>query len=309
MTNKFSIKIASLRSGLTTHVIRVWEKRYGAVKPERTSTNRRIYSEEEIERLRLLNKAVKAGYSIGRIAELDTKEVIKLLMKDDTELRNREITPEDAGKEEAADGFFKEAFDHVESLNSEGLKATLTQAEMQLARPVLIDQVVVPILQKIGESWREGEIKILHEHKAIETIRNALQSMTVSQSSFSDSAKTIVFAVPAKHFHDLGALIAAVSAISEGWKAEFLGPNLPAEEIAAAALMLKARIAAVSIVYPENDAETMAELKKLRQYLPEDIEMIVGGRAAASYSKILDDLGIKIIPDMPAFRLYLSSLS
>ena len=63
-----SIKVAARRCGLSTHVIRVWEKRYDAVSPDRTDTNRRLYSEQEIERLKLLRAATLSGHSIGNVA-------------------------------------------------------------------------------------------------------------------------------------------------------------------------------------------------------------------------------------------------
>jgi len=72
---QYSIKIAASRSGLTPHVIRVWERRYGAVEPDRTGTNRRLYSDAEIERLSLLRHAIEAGHRIGNIARLDLDQL------------------------------------------------------------------------------------------------------------------------------------------------------------------------------------------------------------------------------------------
>ena len=75
-----SINMAARKSGLTPHVIRVWERRYGAVTPSRTETNRRLYSEAEIERLSLLRQAVSAGYRISNIATLDASALRDLLV-------------------------------------------------------------------------------------------------------------------------------------------------------------------------------------------------------------------------------------
>ena len=73
-----AIKIVTRRTGLSAHVIRIWEKRYGAVKPERTGTNRRLYSEEQIERLDLLREITQAGHSIGLVAKLPIGRLRKL---------------------------------------------------------------------------------------------------------------------------------------------------------------------------------------------------------------------------------------
>src|SRR5581483_1087908 len=82
---RHSIKSVARRTGLSAHVIRIWEKRYGAVKPERTGTNRRLYSEEQVERLSLLRELTQAGHSIGAIATLPGHVLKKIAKQDDLE--------------------------------------------------------------------------------------------------------------------------------------------------------------------------------------------------------------------------------
>ena len=74
-----TIKAVSKRTGLTPHVIRIWEKRYGAVVPNRNQTNRRFYSDEEVERLLLLREAVNQGHSISSVAQLPSEKLEKLV--------------------------------------------------------------------------------------------------------------------------------------------------------------------------------------------------------------------------------------
>ena len=76
-----SIKAASRVTGLSPHLIRIWERRYGAVAPERTDTNRRLYSDAEIQRLNLLRLATGAGHSIGNIAKLPLGRLKSLVAK------------------------------------------------------------------------------------------------------------------------------------------------------------------------------------------------------------------------------------
>jgi MerR family transcriptional regulator, light-induced transcriptional regulator len=71
---KYPIKVVSQMTGLSVHVIRAWEKRYNVVEPDRTETNRRLYSEEDIEKLKLLNDALHLGHHIGGIANLSLPE-------------------------------------------------------------------------------------------------------------------------------------------------------------------------------------------------------------------------------------------
>ncbi len=73
---KYPIKVVSQMTGISAFVIRAWEKRHNVVTPSRTETNRRLYSDEDIEKLKLLNEAVKSGHNIGGIAYLSIDELV-----------------------------------------------------------------------------------------------------------------------------------------------------------------------------------------------------------------------------------------
>ena len=81
----YPIKVVARRTGLTAHAIRAWEKRYGAVEPVRTPTNRRVYTEEHLQRLLLLARATRAGYSIGQVAKLPTERLVEMVKEVDAD--------------------------------------------------------------------------------------------------------------------------------------------------------------------------------------------------------------------------------
>src|SRR5919107_4915681 len=72
------MRVVTRRTGLSADVLRVWEKRYGVVTPSRSDTGRRLYSDTDIERLRLLHRATLAGRSIGQVAGLSTPALLEL---------------------------------------------------------------------------------------------------------------------------------------------------------------------------------------------------------------------------------------
>ena len=91
--------------------------------------------------------------------------------------------------------------------------------------------------------------------------------------------------------HELGAVMVAAAANDLGWRVVYLGPSLPAAEIAGVAAQNHARAVALSIVYPEDDPRLGPELEALRAYLPAEIALLVGGRAAEGYSETLGKVG------------------
>jgi methylmalonyl-CoA mutase cobalamin-binding subunit len=108
--------------------------------------------------------------------------------------------------------------------------------------------------------------------------------------------------------HEIGALMAAITAASEGWRVAYLGPNLPAVDIAAAAQHHQARAVVLSIVYPPDDPYLGAELVSLRRLLPEGLAILVGGRAAHGYAEGLETIGAVRLHTLSSLRSTLQSL-
>jgi len=306
-TKKYPIKIVANKTGLSMHVIRVWEKRYNAVVPERTETNRRLYSAEDILKLQLLSKSIKSGHTISSIANLSLSE-LKTMIEEEEGIGNSadQNTREDANNIEVSE-FVDNFLSHIKTLDVKRLELILQQASISMSRPILLDNVIVPIIEQIGENWREGSFRIYHEHIATVVIRSFLSSLT-NALEYELNAPNIVVTTLKGQIHELGALIVAASAAVEGWKVTYLGPNLPAEEITAVAQSVNARIVCLSVVYPAGDLNVVQELEKIGQFLPSEISLLVGGRSALSYKSTLDKIHAKIISSIKDLRKYLQNL-
>ena len=301
------IKVVENRTGLTAHTIRVWEKRYQAVTPDRTPTNRRVYSDEDIERLQLLRKATRSGRSIGQVAGLPTDELRSLIAEDEaatSEQLNGLDTPVVAGRPEE---FLERAMVAVEQLDAPALQRTLAHASLSLSKPALLEELIVPLMYRIGDRWREGQVRVAHEHLASVVVRTFVGNLEPA-AELPASAPAIVVGTPTGQCHELGALIVAATAASEGWRVIHLGPNLPAEELASAAHQASARAVALSIVYPADDPNVDLELKKLRQSLPQDVAILVGGRVASNYLGTCQAVGAAQLKDMISLRVVLEAL-
>src|SRR5210317_557435 len=158
--NLYPIRYVALQTGLSTHLIRVWEKRHQAVVPQRTDTNRRVFSREEIKRLQMLKNAVRAGHSISQIASLTTEELRQLVGFDATNGANVSSASERVSME--ADYFFKTSLATVLNFDAEGLESVLDRAAVHLTKLELIDAVLVPLCKKIGALWKQGKLKIIN---------------------------------------------------------------------------------------------------------------------------------------------------
>lgn len=295
-----TIRIASSRSGVSQHVIRVWEKRYKAVQPKRTATNRRLYSDNEIERLSLLRLATASGHSIGNVAKLPTARLRTLMGQAFSERNDSRVSTPDQI-------FHDSCMKAVESLDARLLEENLQRALVALGHQGLLRQVVAPLAQTIGELWRTGVITAAHEHFLSASLKVFLGN-GASQFAASLIAPSIVVATPAGQLHELGAVMINAVAAQLGWRTTYLGASLPAAEIAGAAVQTNAVAVALSIVYPEDDPNLPDELVKLRRFLPGEVKILIGGRGAAAYTDALSRIGALQPRDLDAFSQQLDIL-
>lgn len=298
------INFVSRLTGLSQHVIRVWERRYGAVNPARTSGNRRLYSDADIDRLQALHSATEAGHTIGRIAHLPTEAVKDLLEKarSSSEFRPSATLPAESQRDHLS--ACRQA---IKELDSDALAAALFNASVHLSLPILLEDIVAQLIKWVGRSWQDGTIRVAHEHLASSVIRQFLMEQTVSRTA-PENAPSIVIATPAGQVHELGALLAGAVAASEGWRDVYLGPNLPAIDIAAAVIQSEAKVLALSLVYPSDDPYVAQELRALRKALPKDVHIVVGGAAARGYSECLQEIGATQLAELRPLRKYLREI-
>jgi methanogenic corrinoid protein MtbC1 len=196
----------------------------------------------------------------------------------------------------------------VINLDPVALEHCYDQAAIDLTRPALLKDVIVPLFQEIGNLWRKGSLKIINEHMATSVTRNFLMSM-LRATYVSNPAPGIVIATMVGQWHDIGALIIALTAAENGWRPLYYGPNLPSEEIATGVKQSGARALAVSIVYLLEQDPLVEELRKLRRYIGEELPLYIGGRAVEAHMQILKEVKAKYISDIDKFREELNSLS
>jgi methylmalonyl-CoA mutase cobalamin-binding subunit len=226
-----------------------------------------------VARLRLLRRAIQAGHSIGEVARLSDAEL--------KELRNGGA----AEPASAPSGLPIEAcLEAAREMRTEALEHALALQLATLGPRSFALDVAAPLLARIGDEWERGTLSVAAEHGASSTIRSLLGATLRRDSALGDGPK-ILFATPAGERHELGALIAAVYALGAGARAVFLGPDVPADELADAARRADARAVAMSVsgFAPETAA---AELRALRGALPTDVPILLGGRGSEAIASI-----------------------
>lgn len=295
------VRIVSQRTGLTPDVLRAWERRYGAIAPHRSPGGQRHYSDADIERLTLLARASRAGRQIGQLVPLSNEELQKLIESDERQSREREGLGPD---QPAVESYLSSALMAVEEFDAIRLEQTLRSAVLRMPGDEVLDQVIGPLLFTIGSLWHQGLLRPANEHLATTTIRRVLVWMS-DLAAPEANAPIIVVGTPAHQLHELGAMLAATTAAACGWRVAYLGPNLPADELARAVRHARASAIALSIVYPTDDERIHGELRALRAALPADVGIIVGGSGAAGYRGTIQEIAAQSASSLAGMRQWL----
>lgn len=307
--HRHPMRVVTRRTGLSADLLRAWERRYEVVRPSRSEGGRRLYSDQDIERLRLLYRATLAGRSIGQVAGLSTPALARLVLQDaeadamSQRASERVQEPELITSTSTID-YLGECVLAVERLDAAGLDAIVRRAALGLPLRALLDGLVVSLLERVGTGWRDGSLRPVHEHLASVVLRRLLDRVIESAGSPLASANLVV-ATPSGQIHEFGALLVAATAAVEGWRVTYLGADLPAEEIVEAAIRTHAQTVGLSVVFPSGGTALADELRRLKAMLPPSVALLVGGAASSAYGAVLEEIGAVWLNDLEKLRVQL----
>jgi DNA-binding transcriptional MerR regulator len=292
----YPIQTVSLRTGLSAHAIRAWERRYGVVEPVRRE-GRRLYSEADVVRLSLLKRAVDAGHRIGTVASFTTEELRTLLSAAAEAVQDRELSQRVA-----------RAVEHATATDARKFDAELYDAVRTYGDAAVVESFIFPVLREIGSRWREGTAEIAEEHVVTAVIRSYLSSRLRDLAPPAD-APVVVFASLEGELHDIGGLAGAVRAQAAGWHATFLGANTPPDSIAHVAGNVSARAVVVVVTMEESDASISVQLERLVAGMPTEATPAIAGHISAATAEHAARLGIAHLRSMGDLDEFLAEIT
>jgi len=216
--NAFTIKDLENLSGIKAHTIRIWEQRYGFLKPQRTSTNIRYYSSDELKTI--LNVALlnKYGFKVSHIDKMQPQEIKEkiLSLTDVVAMQERYVND----LMEAMVDLDMDLFENTLSnyIQIKGIERTVTQ-------------IIFPFLEKIGILWLTGHIIPAQEHLVTNIIRQKIIVAIDKTESPLVKNKTALLFLPETEHHELGLLFMNYILKSRGINIIYLGANVPLKDI------------------------------------------------------------------------------
>jgi methanogenic corrinoid protein MtbC1 len=281
------IAVVAERTGLTQDLLRIWERRYGAVTPDRGPDDKRLYSDEDVERLRLLDAAVRGGRRIGNVASLDTTALAGLVHGDLAAGRPPSASDQ---PDPALIGAMMAA---IRAFDSRAFDDQLRRAAALLGVPRFLESVLAPLLREVGDQWHEGRLTVAQEHFASSAVADMVSQAMRSVSAPNHAPRLLVTTLPESR-HVIGAILAGAMAATDGWHVIFLGAELSPSDIISAATTSDADAVALSVTFTPDPGGTVDQIRHLRHALPPSVLLIVGGSAIQAVAKDVAASGIPV---------------
>lgn len=217
---QFSIRDLENLSGIKAHTIRIWEKRYNLLSPERTDTNIRLYSLASLQKLLNVTLLYQNGHKISKIAKISDKDIPYIV---------REIVAKHSHKSQAINAFKLAMVNFDQTLFFETYNALLSDNTFK----EIFTETFIPLLNELGFLWQTDTISPAHEHFISGLIKQKILVNIEKLQHLSPTKKDKVFVafLPENEIHEIGLLYVNYEIILKGYKCIYLGPTIPIENL------------------------------------------------------------------------------
>lgn len=279
--SRYSIKDLEHLSGIKAHTLRIWEQRYGILKPERTDTNIRFYSDDDLKYLLNISILNSNGVKISRLAQMSREEIHQAVEKLNTTTYTFEsdISSLIISTIDLNEALFEQVFQ--QNIIKTGFERTITE-------------IIYPFLDKIGILWLSGSISPAQEHFISNLIRQKLiVAIDVQPKVPRPDAESVLIYSPENEMHELSLLYACYLFKRQQQKVYYLGTNVPFENIEIVAHNHHIDYLVLNITGNPNGTQFNAYLKKLKDTFPDKKIMLMGYLANKRKDEVPD--GITLI--------------
>jgi DNA-binding transcriptional MerR regulator len=263
----YSIRDLERLTGIKAHTIRIWEKRYGLIDPERTSTNIRAYCDAELKKLLNISILNRNGFKISKIARLSLEEIAENITS---------LTQNSSDTESYLENLAIAMID----LDEAKFEKILSRAIIQLGFEDTVIKILNPFLIRIGIMWQTGSINPAQEHFVSNLIRQkmlvAIDSQIVSESH---QSKTFMLFLPEGEMHEFSLLFANYLIRKRGHRVIYLGQNVPLADLISVEKIQPSHFMFISFITSITDCDIFNYLKNINDNFPDKTIYIIGEQA------------------------------
>lgn len=286
----FSIKDIELLTGIKAHTLRIWEQRYNIPRPQRTDSNIRFYSDDDLRLLLNISLLNQHGHKISEISRLDEKSL-------------RELAVNYSLRSEKHSAHIQSLIASMINLDESAFERILNKSILQYGLEATMTEVVFPLMASIGMMWQTGTINPAYEHFISNLIRQKLIVAIDGQTNSLGSGKKFLLFLPEGESHELGLLFGSFMIRNAGHATLYLGQSLPISDLKQISERYTPDFLLTSLTtgFPQPMAESL--LKEMQAYFP-SATVLVTGRFFVDHVKQLPE-SIKLIRNPDDLKMFL----
>jgi DNA-binding transcriptional MerR regulator len=276
----------SRRVGVSEHVLRAWERRYGLVSPERSQAGYRLYSEADVRAFETMRAHVGAGLSAAEAA----RAVLEAASGADSP---RGVSTPTAVRQDEGVGHEAHADQlraSLEAFDDESAQELLDRLLAQFSVETVLEHVILPCLRSLGEGWARGSVSVAQEHFASQLVRSRLA--TLARGWGRGVGPRAVLATAPQERHDMALMIFGICLHRWGWRIRYLGADTPTEELTAMVTVAPPDLVVVTVTAPAQRVDP-APLVELARRAP---LALAGSQAAA---ELAETIGARLLQGSP----------
>jgi DNA-binding transcriptional MerR regulator len=262
MEHNYSIKQVEILSGIKSHTLRIWEKRYGIIEPKRTEANIRYFTEQDLKKILNISFLNKIGIKVSKIAELSEDEInIEVFSKYEKSKNTKDVV-----ELLSIDIFNYDLYSFKEKVN-DYLKVN--------SFDLLIKEIIYPLFNRIGIMWQTNLIVPAQEHLFSHYIRQMICS-EINNIKRKPSRESILLYLRESEYHELGLLLYHYVLAKKGYHVFYFGQSVPFEDIEHAIYNIKPKIIMTNFLAYLDADDFNLYINKL-EVVTKDIKIYLSG--------------------------------
>ena len=287
MINNNRIHIVAKLTGLSKDVIRVWERRFGILKPTRGANRYRNYSDEDVALLRFLKEQLDAGGSIGELAKLGREELLG---------RARASAPRASFVDNTFSRLLRELLSTLNPFDRVIFEKRLNGAVAVVPFEEALHGILLPLQEQVGQLWHEGHIDVAIEHYVTKHIQQKIFS-AMNQLPVAEFGAKVIVACPPGEEHDIAALTVAYRCRLRGCRVYYLGANVPVASLANLCGKVEPDLTIISFPLALSDDKVTELVQALADEVSPVSNLAVGGHGAIAMRDIFLKYNITVLEE------------
>jgi DNA-binding transcriptional MerR regulator/methylmalonyl-CoA mutase cobalamin-binding subunit len=279
-------RVAKL-TGLSKDVIRVWERRFGLLKPTRGANRYRNYSDEDVALLRFLKEQLDAGGSIGELSKLGREELLE---------RARASAPQVSFVDNTFSRLLRELLSTLNPFNRVTFEKRLNGAVAVVPFEEALHGILLPLQEQVGQLWHEGHVNVALEHYVTKQIQQKIFS-AMNQLPVAEFGAKVVVACPPGEEHDIAALAVAYRCRVRGCRVYYLGANVPIASLTNLCEQVDPDLTIISFPLALSEAKATELLQALAHEVNPVSHLAVGGHGALAMRDLFVQYNIMVLED------------